>query len=105
MSVSNMATMHDATALAAAPAAAAKPRKRKPRSGWVQPTPSQAEAAVLLDGAPALLAFAAHPGCFKRMSWPQEGEWLDEHNEKGQSVKQFARCSFKVHAPRPVVSA
>ena len=99
--------MQDAVALAAAPAIDAKPRKnkRKPRSGWVQPTVLQAEAAVLLDGAPALLAFAAHPGCFKRMSWPQEGEWLDEHNEKGQSVKQFARCSFKVHAPRPVVSA
>ncbi len=70
--------------------------KRKPRSGWVKPAAAQVEAAILLDGTPAPREFAPHAGCFRRRPWPSEGEWLDEHNETGQTVKSFARCMLKV---------
>ena len=102
-------------------ASPAQRRRRKPSSGWVRPSDRQAEDAVLdppsraargtakapqprsassrLPGASSAAvpprAFTNHEGSFERCPWPAAGDWLDEHNERGQTFAQFARLSLK----------
>ena len=79
-------------------------RVRKACSGWKRPKKAERERAPLANGerdpaalpAPFRAVGECCDACFARIEHPARGDWLDAHNERGQSYASFARMSMRV---------
>jgi len=95
--------LSDPKALGELESAAGKsvPRPRKSRR-FRRPTAMQRESAARKPGekGPMPLAFrvppSAGPGACAPITLPFVGEWLDEHEERGQTVSSFTRMCMRV---------
>ena len=87
-------------------------RVRKTGSGWTRPKIAERERAPLAKGerdpaalpAPYRATGEGCDSCFARIDHPARGDWLDEHNERGQSYASFARMSLRVAPHAHVVT-
>jgi len=75
-----------------------KKKVRRPRCGWKRPDNQQRFAAAKCSAKEKSVPpeFQPEPQyCFQVTCPPKAGEWLDEHNEKGQTFAAFQRQSMR----------